>query len=96
MQNPFKDIDKEKIIEEHSSIICNYNKTGFLDRENAIEKYIAFNKKYYEYYSKKEVIITATNTSIKINDATNDVIIDNLKSQLLWLTGSDYLKRLGI
>ena len=87
MQNLFKDIDKDKIISEHHSIIQNYNKTGFLDRENAINKYIDFNRKYPEYNSKKEIVATVTNSSIKIDFATNDVIVDNLKAQLSWLVG---------
>lgn len=87
MQNLFKDIDKDKIIIEHHSIIQNYNKTGFLDRENAINKYIDFNRKYTEYNSKKEIVAAVTNSSIKIDFATNDVIIDNLKAQLSWLVG---------
>ena len=42
MSNPMKDIfDKESMIKdiaERENIICNYQKYGLLDRENAIKK----------------------------------------------------------
>ena len=96
MQNPFKDIDKEITVAEHASIIQNYRKTRFLDRDNAIKKYTDFNKKYPDFHNLQKSAGIITNNFIKFEDATNDVIAENLHSQILWLVGADYLKQLCI
>lgn len=91
-----KDLDRENTSAEHLSIILNYNKTKLLDRKNAIKKYIDFNKKYPEYNEQKEVFTTLTHSSIQIEHASDEVIVNNLYSQLLWFSGSGYLKSYGI
>ena len=92
MQNPFKDNEKDKTIAEHATIIINYKKTSLLDRQYAIEKYKEFNRKYPDFNIQQTNANLITNNIIRIDDASNDVIVGNLYSQLLWLAGLDYLK----
>ena len=80
--------DESKTIAEHSAIISKYQATGFLDRQDAIKKYRNFNAKYQDFYVRYEAINVASNSSISIQDASDNVIVDNLRVQLAWLTGT--------
>ena len=88
MTNPFRDIEKEKTIIEHSKIINDYKKLGIINRDEAIKKYLDFNSKHPDYYSNLNLVTTISNTKIKITEADNDTIITNLEAQLLWLQGN--------
>ena len=79
--------DESKTIAEHSVIINKYQATGFLNRQDAIKKYQNFNAKYQDFYVRYEAINVASNSSISIQDASDNVIVDNLRVQLAWLTG---------
>ena len=96
MGNPFEEVDKQKTITEHTSIILSYQRTGFLDREKAIKKYKDFNSTHSEYNAFVNTAGTITNTLISIDMAENEIIITNLKQQLLWLVGSEQLNSMGI
>lgn len=83
MSNPIKDIlDKESMIKditERENIICNYQRYGLLDRENAI-------KKIQELRISDEDIAatTAVNlsvSSIPFSRSTNDQIVGELAMQ---------------
>jgi len=88
MTNPFRDIEKEKTINEHSKIIDNYKKLGVINRDEAIKKYLDFNSKHPDYYSNLNLVTIISNTKIKISEADNDNLIANLEAQLLWLQGN--------
>ena len=88
MTNPFRDIEKEKTIIEHSKIINDYKKLGIINRDEAIKKYLDFNSKHPDYYSNLNLVTTISNTKIKITEADNDTLIANLKAQILWLQGN--------
>ena len=49
-----------------------------------------------DYYATMRLETYLTNTNMNIEDAPSDVIINNLSAQLLWLTGEEYLKAMGI
>ena len=89
-------IDNQKTIAEHTAIILTYQNTGILDKENAIKKYKDFNLMHQDYYAAMKIETCLTNTSINIEDAPSNVIINNLSAQLLWLAGEKYLKTMGI
>ena len=83
MSNPMKDIfDKESMIKdiaERENIICNYQKYGLLDRENAM-------KKIKELRISDEDIAAATSinlsvSSIPFSQSTNDQIVGELAMQ---------------
>ncbi|MCI8941058.1 MAG: hypothetical protein HFH48_02370 [Lachnospiraceae bacterium] len=83
MSNPVKDIfDQESImkdIAERENIICNYKKSGLLDRDHAI-------KKIQELRISDEDIAVATSvklaiSSISFNQATNAQIVGELIMQ---------------
>lgn len=84
MITPFS-TDESKTLTEHSAIINKYQATGFLDRNNAIKKYLAFNAKYSEFYIQHESIAVASNSNISIKNAPDDIIVGNLKAQFDWL-----------
>ena len=85
MTNPFRDIEKEKTIIQHSKIINDYKNLGIINRDEAIKKYLDFNSKHQDYYSNLNLVTTISNTKIKITEADNDTLIVNLEAQLLWL-----------
>lgn len=87
MTNPFRDIEKEKTIIEHSKIINDYKNLGIINRDEAIKKYLDFNSKHPDYYSNLNFVTTISNTKITISEADNDTLIANLETQLLWLQG---------
>ena len=83
MSNPIKDIfDKEsmsKDITERENIICNYQRYGLLDRDNAI-------KKIQELRVKDADVLAVTSanlvvSSIPFSQSTNDQIVDELIMQ---------------
>ena len=81
MINPFKNIDKDQTVYEHSKIINNYN------RGEAIKKYNDLNRKHPDYYSNLNFITSISNTKINITETDNNTLIANLEAQLLWLLG---------
>ena len=38
----------------------------------------------------------ATNSSIQIDSASDQILVDNLKRQALWAVGEEFLKGMGI
>lgn len=87
MQNPFQDIDREKTIAEHEKIVSDYEYHKILNRQDAIEKYIAFNSKYPDYYQTLNFTATITNTLDSVQNLSDNILIQNIKAQLLWLCG---------
>ena len=87
MINPFKNIDKDQTVYEHSKIINNYKKLGQIDRGEAIKKYNDLNRKHPDYYSNLNFITSISNTKINITETDNNTLIANLEAQLLWLLG---------
>jgi len=83
MNNPIKDIfDKESLIKgiaERENIICKYQETGFLDRNDAI-------KKIQELRINDEDVAVVTSVklatfSVPFNQSTNDQIVAELTMQ---------------
>lgn len=82
-------IDDSKTIAEYKAIIFQYRNFGVLNRSDAIEKYKKFNSDHPEYCAAMTVATTVSGTATSIDQVTNDVIIDNLCTQLLYLTGKN-------
>lgn len=83
MSNPFKDeFDRESLIKdiaERADIIVNYQKSGFLDRNNAVRKILEL-----RINDKDVEIITAaklSKSSTPFAWATNDRIVKELDMQ---------------
>lgn len=96
MQKLLQNIEKAKSIAEHISIILIYQNTGFLDRSKAIEVYKSFNLAHSDFNILMNITAVTTNTLIQIDSATDEIIIENLKKQILWTTSEDFLKSKGI
>lgn len=92
MSNLTQEIEKQKVIIEHTSIIQHYQQAGTLDRQDALEKYMSFNTKYPEYIYDMSRVALASNSLIPIDEATNSGIIKNLLTQLTWLQEKSILK----
>lgn len=82
-----KKIDEAKTTSEHEAIILKYQKTGVLDRDDAIKKYKDFNSAHPEYYASMTVAATASGSSVPIDNVSDNVIVGNLQAQLAYLTG---------
>ena len=82
-------IDDSKTIAEYNAIIFQYRNFGVLNRSDAIEKYKKFNSDHPEYCAAMTVATTVSGTATSIDQVTNDVIVDNLCTQLLYLTGKN-------
>ena len=76
---------KERI----KAIIFQYRNFGVLNRSDAIEKYKKFNSDHPEYCAAMTAATTVSGTATSIDQVTNDVIVDNLCTQLLYLTGKN-------
>ena len=96
MITSLNDINNANTIAEHTTIILTYKNTGCLDKENAIKKYKNFNSMHPDYYAVMSLETCLTNTNINIENASTEVIINNITSQLIWLAGEEYLKTVGI
>ena len=83
--------DEKQTAAEHEAIILHYLNTGELDRDDAIKKYKNFNYTHSEYYTGISVAAAATNSLCPIENLPNNVIVDNLNAQLLYLTGKNLL-----
>lgn len=92
MTNLPQEIEKQKIIIEHTSIIQHYQQTGILDRQDALKKYKSFNTKYPEYIYDMSRVALASNSLIKLDEASNSEIIKNLLTQLTWFQGKSIFK----
>ena len=90
-----KQIDDEKTKAEHSAIILNYLKTGYLDQKDAVDKYNKFNERHPEYYYTISIIGRANGTLAPIESRDNDFIVSNLDMQLCYLTGKSLLEDLN-
>ncbi len=87
MTNYSKETEKAKIIIGHALLIQNYQKTGILDRQTALEKYKLFNARYPEYNSDMCKAALVTKSLILIDKASDFEIVNNLRLQLVWLQG---------
>ena len=96
MQNPFQAVEKTKSIAEHISIIREYQQMGLLDRTKALEIYKKFNFEHDDYCVLMNTTAAATNSSIQIDSAGDQILVDNLKRQALWAVGEEFLKGIGI
>ena len=96
MQNPFQTVEKAKSIAEHISIIRDYQQTGLFDRPKALEIYKKFNLENADYCVLMNTTAAATNSSIQIDSASDQILVDNLISQALWAVGKEVLASVGI
>ncbi len=96
MNNPFLNLEKAKSVAEHISIIFEYQQKSFLNKDKALEIYKTFNLAHPDYYAAVTAKATATNSLSLIDFASDEIIIQNLKSQLLWAVGEEYMKNTGI
>ena len=69
-------------IKEHITNIFNYKNYDVLDRDDAIEKYKKFNREHPNYNKWK---CTICGTLIPFEQASNEIIVNNIYSQLLYL-----------
>ena len=74
-------------IKEHITIIFNYKNYGVLDRDDAIEKYKKFNREHPDYHITINGSGAICGTLISFDQASNEIIINNISSQLLYLLG---------
>ena len=95
MQNPFQTVEKAKSIAEHISIIREYQQMGLLDRTKALEIYKKFNFEHEDYCTLMNATAVATNSSIQIDSASDQILVDNLKRQALWAVGEESLIEMG-
>ena len=96
MQNPFLTVEKAKSITEHISIIREYQQSGLLDRTKALEIYKKFNFEHEDYCTLMNATAAATNSSIQIDSAGDQILVDNLKRQALWAVGEESLIEMGV
>lgn len=96
MQNPFLTVEKAKSIAEHISIIREYQQRGLLDRTKALEIYKKFNFEHEDYCTLMNATAAATNSSIQIDSASDQILVDNLKRQALWAVGEESLIEMGV
>lgn len=91
-----KEKDDAKTVAEHAEIILRYQKTGYLDRDDAIKKYKKFNDDHLDYYVLMRAATASAGTAVYIEDERipESVIVGNLNQQLLWLTGKNLLEGL--
>ena len=96
MQNPFQTVEKAKSIAEHISLIREYQQSGLLDRTKALEIYKKFNFEHEDYCTLMNATAAATNSSIQIDSAGDQILVDNLKRQALWAVGEKSLIEMGV
>lgn len=96
MQNSFQTGEKTKSIAEHISIIREYQQSGLLDRTKALEIYKKFNFEHEDYCTLMNATAAATNSSIQIDSAGDQILVDNLKRQALWAVGEESLIEMGV
>lgn len=96
MQNPFQTVEKAKSIAEHISLIREYQQSGLLDRTKALEIYTKFNFEHEDYCTLMNATAVATNSSIQIDSAGDQILVANLKRQAPWAVGEEFLKGMGI
>ena len=96
MQNPFQTVEKAKSIAEHISLIRDYQHSGLLDRTKALEIYKKFNFEHEDYCTLMNATAAATNSSIQIDSASDQILVDNLKRQALWAVGEESLIEMGV
>lgn len=96
MHNPFQTAEKTKSVAEHVSIIRIYQQTGLLDKAKATEVYRKFNYEHQDYYAAMNATAAATNSSIQIDSASDQILVDNLISQALWAGGKESLLSMGL
>lgn len=95
MQNPFQTVEKAKSIAEHISLIREYQQSGLLDRTKALEIYKKFNFEHEDYCTLMNATAVATNSSIQIDSAGDQILVANLKRQALWAVGEESLIEMG-
>lgn len=86
--------DDATTIAEHTAILLRYQQTGYLDKDDAIEKYEEFNENHKEYYCAMSIQAAYRGTVMQIRDPRIpcEVIVGNLNQQLFYLTGKNLLE----
>lgn len=72
-------------IKEHITIIFNYKNFGVLNRDDAIEKYKKFNLNHPDYTITINGSAAICGTLIPFEQASNEIIVNNISSQLAYL-----------
>ncbi len=90
-----KQVDDARTAAEHEAIILRYQRTGELDRTDAIKKYKDFNDAHLDYYVSMTAVTTVSGSAGLIDNAPDNVIVGNLQAQLLFLTGKNVLEDRG-
>lgn len=96
MTNIFQTSKEAKSIVEHINIILQYQQKGIFNRDRAREICKTFNTENPEYNSTISAISITTNNLTSIDAAPDNVLINNLKLQVSWAMGEEYLKSFGI
>lgn len=86
--------DDFKTVLEHECIIDRYLKTGFLDRNDAIEKYKKFNDTHKEYLLRVNIEGAILHNTTQMENLSDFDIIYNLQLQLKYLGGKNLLEGL--
>ncbi len=80
-----KQVDDAKTMAEHEAIILKYQKSGELDRDDAIKKYNIFNCTHPEYYATMMASATVSGSAAPIYTVPDRVVVGNLQAQLLYI-----------
>ena len=89
--NNINQMNEQKTAAEHEFIILHYLQTGQLDRDDAIKKFIDFNSSHPNYYASVNAAAAISGGSCPIESLPNNAIVENLNTQLLYLTGKNLL-----
>ena len=76
-----------KTMKEHLDIVINYKNYGVLDRDDAIEKYKKFNLNHPDYTITINGSGAICGTLIPVEQGSDEIIVNNILSQLVYLLG---------
>ena len=89
--NNINQMNEQKTAAEHEFIILHYLQTGQLDRDDAIKKFIDFNSSHPDYCKTVNAAAAVSGNLCPIGNLPNGVIVENLNTQLFYLTGKNLL-----
>lgn len=89
--NNINQVNEQKTAAEHEFIILRYLQTGQLDRDDAIKKFIDFNSSHPDYCKTVNAAAAVSGNLCPIGNLPNGVIVENLNTQLFYLTGKNLL-----